>query len=685
MSEPSINDLPPPNLSLISDDLHGFVRQCRAGRLRTIREFAEQEINIPTGPHKGRWKASTQPYAGLWFDALMDPRFNRFVATGPSQSGKSQHGYVIPLLYHLFEIGESVGCGVPLMDMAKAKWEDDFLPVIEATRYRDWLPRKGSGSRGGKFTAITFAHGPTMRFLTAGGSDKTVAGYTLRVLGVTEVDGFDEAGKGSREADRVKQMEARTNSFGSRRRIYLECTASIEQGRIWQEYLSGTNSRILLPCPHCDHWVVPEREHLIGWQDAVDELEAKERSKFFCPDCGTAWSEDQRIQANRSARLLHRGQTVAEDGTIEGPAPRTETFSLRWSGVNNLFFSSGDLGQLEWKAKRDVKEENADKELRQFVWALPAIPIVTEQIPLDVGKLLSRLEPTGRRVVPRDCDCVTMGLDLGGWLCHWTAIAWGRRGRGVVIDYGRIAVAQASIGLEAGLMEALRDFRAIVEKGFVREDGVELQVEEAPVDSGWQTHTAYRFVQDSGVPFRACKGLPVGAKPVSYSRPKSTGSLIKLIGPGWHIARLPDDHVDLLEIDADIAKTMLHARLNCPIDAPGAITLFSIDRADGEAQEERRRFVKHLVAERSTEEFVPGKGVVTHWEKVARDNHWLDSSTLALTGGSLLDVISADREDFDADEVEETEEGPDTDDDAESFVRPLRRRDAGGQWVRRKG
>ena len=31
--------------------------------------------------------------------------------------------------------------------MAKDKWREDILPVIEASRYRDLLPRQGGGSR----------------------------------------------------------------------------------------------------------------------------------------------------------------------------------------------------------------------------------------------------------------------------------------------------------------------------------------------------------------------------------------------------------------------------------------------------------------------------------------------------------------------------------------------------------
>ena len=116
-------------------DLEWLLSQARPRRLRSMREFAEQEIVIPTGPFAGRrFRCSRQPYTGLWFDAIDSGNWCRFVATGPTQSGKSKCGFVIPLLYHLLEIGETVICGLPDMDMASDKWRKDILPVIEQSR-----------------------------------------------------------------------------------------------------------------------------------------------------------------------------------------------------------------------------------------------------------------------------------------------------------------------------------------------------------------------------------------------------------------------------------------------------------------------------------------------------------------------------------------------------------------------
>jgi hypothetical protein len=117
-------------------DLRWFLGQSRPRRLRTMRQFAEQEIVIPEGPFQGRkFRCARQPYTGLWFDAVDSGIWNRYVATGPTQSGKTLSCFVIPMLYHLFELGETVICGLPDMDMAGDKWREDIFVLASAAGF----------------------------------------------------------------------------------------------------------------------------------------------------------------------------------------------------------------------------------------------------------------------------------------------------------------------------------------------------------------------------------------------------------------------------------------------------------------------------------------------------------------------------------------------------------------------
>ena len=67
-----------------------FLNNSRSRRRRTISQFAEQEIILPTGPREGRkFRIDTQPWTRLWFDEWESGNWYEFCATGPSQSVKS--------------------------------------------------------------------------------------------------------------------------------------------------------------------------------------------------------------------------------------------------------------------------------------------------------------------------------------------------------------------------------------------------------------------------------------------------------------------------------------------------------------------------------------------------------------------------------------------------------------------
>ena len=595
-------------------------------------EFAEQEIVIPTGRFEGRrFRPDRNPFARLWFNEVDSGGWRRFAATGPQQSGKTLKGFVIPMIYHLFEVQEDVICGLPSLDMVADKWNDDIYPVIAASRYADLLPSEGVGSRGGKNPRrIQFRNGRTLRFMSGGGSDKARSGKTGRVLVVTEVDGMDESGGSSREADKITQLEGRTRSYGSNARIYLECTTSVKRGRIWQEYSNGSESRIVIRCPDCLAWVTPEREHLVGWEDAADELAAAENARIVCPSCGGLWDEPKRSQANQTCQLVHRGQEVTPEGKIVGPRPRTDTLGFRWTVANNLLVDIGETAKAEWKKKRATDEDNAEKALCQFYWALPYEPDPAQAMALDHSLIVQRYTKDQRGQMPGDSTQVVVAVDLGKWLCHWSAVAWRPRATPHVIDYGRFEVPSDRLTTEEALLLSLRDFRdGVLAKGWKAHDGAPVYPTMSLVDAGNFTSVARRFCDESVIPIWPCKGFGVGQYVDSqYREKKSTGARTVWTGDHYHAVEDGNGEKALFEIDVDYWKSWVHERLLTPPGQSGALTLFQgIDHLS---------FAKHLTAERKVEQFEAGKGLVTKWHTESRNNHWFDAMTYASVAGHAL-------------------------------------------------
>lgn len=630
---------------VVVEEFEWFVSQARAPRRRTMLEFAEAEIVVPgNGPFKGlRFRADRQPFARLLL-VEMDGDWEWIICTGPRQSGKTLCGWVIPAMYHLFEIGETVVMMVPDMEMAGDKWRIDLKPAIELSRYRDLIPSGGIGSRGGKVHSITFRNGATLKFMSGAGNEKGLVGYTTRVLIVTEADGMDTAFSTSREADRITQAVHCTDAFDTRRRIYLECTLTTEEGRTYREIKGGTDSRIVLPCPKCGAWVTAGREHFRGWEEAEDAEAARAGGRFHCPECGQPWSEVERAEANRGARLAHRGQTIGPDGEVQGEAPRTRRLGFPWSAVNNLFVSAESVAEQEWRAARAEDTENAEKEMRQFVWAMPWSPQIEELSEVTAAMVLRRVGRHPRGVAPAETVALTASMDLGKHLAHWGVMAWLADLECRVIDYGRLDVASSSVGEERGVLIALRTWRDMLLEGYAleEEETGERQVMVPGIgliDSGYDPDVVYQFCRESVEGrfwrFRPVKGFGVtqyGEMRRAYREPKKRGGTTRAVGDHYHVTRLQEKRVDLVEFDADWWKTFWHKRLLTPPGEAGAVSLFMAD------SREHLAFAKHQMAERQVQEFVPGKGSVVRWHVVHRNNHYLDMASMGCLAGHLLGV-----------------------------------------------
>ncbi len=616
-----------------------FIAECRSPVIRTMAEFAEQEVVIPDGPFEGlKFRMDRQPYTRLLYEAIDSGNWNRFVITGPTQSGKTLSACIVPIMYHLFEMRETVIFAMPNMDMAGDKWNEDLRPAIEASRYRDLLPTTGQGSRSAsKLDAVRFKNGATLKFMSGGGSDKKRAAFTSRVVVITETDGMDEQGGNSREADKITQIEARTRAYGERKRIYMECTVSIEEGRTWREYKAGTQSKILLPCPHCKGWVSPEREDLTGWQSCTDTQSARKSGVISCPNCHKHWTEPQRVKANRNAIILHRGQEIQDSGKVKGEAAPTGTLGFRWSAVNNLFLSAGDVAADEWRASQSDDEDNADREMRQFVWAIPYVPQKVDMSDLNIRELIRRQGLLQRGVVPEDRVALTLGVDVGDHRVHWTAIAWTRDGGGRVIDYGYVDVKKGMVA-HAAITDSLRDIRDMAEQGWPTPQGEIVSMTAAFVDAHYRTPMVKGFCSESGAKWMPSIGFGTGeyhdgGKSARYGQPKTTGSVVRHIGEMYHSVYIRGERELTWQFDADYWKTQVHERLSCPEASPGALLLYAVEN-----QIDHQTFCRHLTSERKTEEFIKEKGNVIKWEKQRSANHWLDSTVMATIAGHLNGV-----------------------------------------------
>lgn len=630
--------------------------------IRTIREFCEDEFTIAKGKLRGtRWRADTSPFQALLLDELKhlqihesdQRRWRRYAITGCVQSGKSLIAFVAPIMYHLFEVGEDVIALVPNVDeIGRDKWKRELLPAITASRYAKYLPTSGPGSQGGFGSEITFGNGAALKFMSGSGGDEKRSSYTARVVVATEIDKMDTAGAASREADPITQAEGRLKSFlPAERIIYLECTVSIEEGAIWQNYSKGSAAKIMKRCPHCREWVCPERECVRGFDRATNEFEAERDGYLVCPACEHPITEAERRVMNLDARLVHKGQEIDADGNVTGELPPTYTLGFRWNAFDNHSqLTIAGLALEEWLITEAEDEQAKTKAACQFTWSTPYRPPSFDLTPLRYAEVRDRLtEGFTRDVVPAGTEALVGAIDCGKKHLHWGVCAYMPEARGLVLAYGRWdnppCEGDQAEHIERAILSGLRSLRdEVFLPGFAGADGRQWFVQQVLVDAGYMPEAAYAVAADSESSERFRPTIGRGSTQQdkryrSYSQPKKTTSEIVHIGDQYHIVWDEQRGAFRLENNSDYWKLRLLRALQAPVGAAGSMSFYASTNP-----KEHATIAKHLTAERPFESFEPGKGRVVRWLVVSDLNHYLDVCYMLCTAGHLCGVRLIDRE-----------------------------------------
>jgi phage terminase large subunit GpA-like protein len=611
-------------------------RFAKVSPLRTVRQFAEQEVVIPDGDYKGQlFRCHRQPAHGLWFDEIDSGRWSRFAFVACQQSGKTLAGFVIPIMYHAFEVQETVIVGLPTMDIARDKWEVDIKPAIEASRYADLLPKNGGGSRGGTPELITLRNGVNLKFMSGGGGDEKRSAFTSRVLVVTEADKLDEVGGQSDENTKLRQMEGRTRFFGNRKRVYLECTVSEETGRIWQEWMNGSAGLVHLPCHGCGDYVAPEREHFVGWQEATEEIDAED-SRFVCPSCGILWQEETRKAQLSKALVVHKGQHI-ECGRVVGDLPKTRTCGFRYSAATNAFADVAMIGVDEWKAKRAIDEDLAGRELLQWTWAWPPAPRVVDVEPLSVEAVEMRQHDLPRMIAPADTVRICAGVDARKEQLDWFVVAERASGTVVCIDFGYTTI-DHNLPERTAYLQAVAKLRERFEYGYEVDQHSKHDrrpVDLAILDCHWNTDVLYEsiFGVTSWMP---SMGFGYKKHKATYNAPKQRSSTVTKLGDEWYFVETERSfsgkirRFNVTHNNADAWKMRLHRALSVEPDHPHAMLLPKQSKPGT-----RRELAKQLTAEKQESVYEKGKGQVLKWVTMYHKNHWLDAAYMSLVAVSI--------------------------------------------------
>lgn len=610
--------------------VEAFFEALQAREIRTYREFATQDFILPEGVYEGElFSVDVMPFTGLILDLYME-YYTRYILVGPRQTCKTVVGYQIPTVYNLFECGYRVINGVPDKDMAWEIFKDRLYPVIEISKYARYYPTKGAGSRMGKANSINFLNNSQIRFLSKGIS------YNAPIIMLTEIEEMCKPLKVSRdrrETDPMGQIEqcASTYKKTGEARIFGEGIPTTKNGRIWRELKGGTEHQVWIPCTKCGEFMFPDRKHLVGWDIARDEKEAKAQTRYECHFCDYHMNDDERLDALQDPRLVARGQIV-KNGEVMGDAPEVETASVHWNRIHSPFISLADFGLREWKTK-DSGEPDDEKETCQYWWAIP----YDDSLELNTGPeltreiILSRISDYPHGAVPTDTKKIIAAVDIGEWT-HWYAVvAFNNKIQASIIDYGSIGLRQDAHRGTA-IIEGLRNIRDNIFSKHWSDGTQEYILDACMCDCGHGDYDGevYFFVHESGQgKFVAFKGKGTDPNELGWRLPKKA----KHVHPGnnWYMALQNDRRTWLFLSHTDYWKLQVHNRLFAAPQSEGSISIYQPRGGD---PREHTDFANQILAEEQELAQLDGRsgGFKTIWHQKRKRNHALDLLQMILAG-----------------------------------------------------
>ena len=577
---------------------------------RDIATFASEEVRLPKGPRRGLlYDPDFAPFNRFIFDAIMDPYWRKVSAVGPTQNGKTLICTNIPLLYFLFEQREDVIFGLPSMDLASGMWMEKLNPVIEDSIYKDLLPTKGAGSRGGSFSAVRFKNGVNLRFMGAGGGAEQMSSHTAKYVIMTEVDKMDQSRGEGTEADPVSLIQNRCDAFEDSK-IVMECTVTNEQGRIWQEAMvNGSGGEIYVPCPKCNFFQELNKEGLTF--DPESAVSAEETARYKCAKCETLWDNSMRLEALNTPKLVHRGQYIDNDGNVSGPLPPTKNFGIHYNVLHSPMQSLAKTAGQQWEADRsDLKE--VKKAMIQSKWAIPYRDedIDREQISLTTLRKLAEQSDYRLKEVPEWSNSLIMTVDIQKGYLFWQVEAYNVNSLdSIVYEYGTV------------------DQREDTDEGFFRmmqeinEISIEIGCDMKMVDTGYRYDLLSPWLKRNPS-WYGVKGIGKGQK----ARLTGKKDIYKL--DGIFRIRVQDDGNRIWFIEVDNTKALVHDRYLIEGDVEG------------------RRFVpsdvditwlKSMTAEQRVWDEL---GEDFTWEKTRRRNDYLDCASYGIAAGYFLKAKS---------------------------------------------
>ena len=381
---------------------------------------------------------------------------------------------------------------------------------------------------------------------------------------------------------------------------------------IWRLWQQGTRHHFAWCCPHCAEWFVPRHKYL-QWPKGATPAQALRSAFLACPHCGGVIEDHHKAELNAGGVMVAPGQTIEQAFRDEGVEDNT-IWSCWTSGLCSPLRTFGERAEQYLTAELSGEEDKKQTAMNAGFGEL-FTPGSTGDVP-DWSRIADHRRPYLRYSVPRGVLRVVAGVDVQKASLVYVIRGFGSRGTSWLIDYGYLygRTDEPDVWNDLTLMMTAPVGGMIIEKVFI-DSGFRPN----KVDSG-DEHRVYEWARRNSWIAMPTKGRDtLGGRPYSVSK-------IEVRPDGTKVAY----SIDLVHINTDFFKGLVHSRLKTPLDQPGAFYLF-----DGPA-EDYEDYARQLVSEVRVIEI----GMKPKWITRALHNHFLDAEALAAAAAYTLNVQS---------------------------------------------
>ncbi|HEV7293087.1 MAG TPA: terminase gpA endonuclease subunit [Devosia sp.] len=576
-----------------------------------FRQWLPKNIVLVDGPKKEEfWAEADAPYLGPIADALdIDHPANLVTVRKSQQTGVS----ILALAWSLYlaEVApDNVLYGVPGIDALQDVNGKKLQPMIDAWQAKSGkriiLPSVSRSGAGSTIYEKRFAGGTIS--LANANSVMELSGKTTRYGVKDEVSKWQNSPNGD---DPEVLYFGRFTAFRRLKlwKILELSTPELDSGdplgddpghcRVDRSFRRSDQRFWNIECPEC------HGEFAQTMDGFVLDRRHPHRSTYECPHCSHQLSEMERVPAVRAGRFI-----ATADGEGRHPGFHVDAFI-------SLMMSYEAIAE-EWLDRENKGEEGA----KGFTNLVLGLPYAMKGDAPDYKRLIERRETYRRGVVPADGLIVTASADVHHDNIMVEIVAFGedRQTWSVEVQHLEGPTDDINAGAWAKLDEFYR-------KPIIDVFGQERRIEALAVDSGdglrttqvysWcarrpLTH-AIKGMQGRGVP---AIGLPQKVTVRKSGKRQRAGSAKVWPVGTWALKG---------ELMGNLHKEII--RDDGLTTVPGGYCHFAEWHDEG--------YFKQLTAEYFVRKLVKGK-LHEGWDKLRRDNHWLDVRIYAMAMAELL-------------------------------------------------